>query len=134
MNYWTKFFNDVYQGIYFFSAKYEPVEDAKSFLWVRARVVYYLYYMSIVLMLIVTRVKLYGPFKPNYFEVFLVVIVPYFLIYRFVVDRSLNKDIFELELLDAEKNQKMRKCIIVFIGSIFSLSVTILINYFLYKT
>nr|ARK09672.1 hypothetical protein A6C57_04615 [Fibrella sp. ES10-3-2-2] len=127
----AKFINDVYQGLYYYCIKYESVETARSLLNLRLAVTFYLYYFSLILLLITLKVRIYGPFKPTHLEAFVVTSGLYFLLYRYVIKPSVVVSSFD-DLPD-ERKRKARLCLWTFGGSIAFFIASFSLTYFVYK-
>jgi len=127
----TKLINDVYQGIYYYALKYETEETAKSSLTLRMIVVFFLYYMSLLILLIATRVKLYGTFKPSLIEALLATFGVYLALYRWFIYPRILKLPFDHSI--EERKRKIQVRHMVFRGSILSFFICFAIVALLYR-
>ncbi len=127
----AKFINDVYQGLYYHAIKYESAEVAKSNLAVRLAVTFSLYYISLLMLLITLKVRLYGPFKPTHLEAFAATSGIYILLYLYLIKPSIVVSSFD-DLPD-ERKRKVRLSLLVFGGSIALFTASFALAYFVYK-
>jgi hypothetical protein len=127
----TKLINDVYQGIYYHALKYETEEAAKSSLRLRMIVVFFLYYMGLLILLIATRVKLYGTFKPSLLEAFFATSGVYLALYRLFIHPRILELPFDHSIEERKRKIKVRH--LVFIGSMLTFFICFAIVGLLYK-
>ena len=121
------FLNDIYQGLYYHSINHEPIERAKKSINFRMMVLLFLYYVSCVILLIKLYVQTFGPFKLPVIGAVFLIFGCYLYIYIKLVDPYLIKDQLDKEVGLKEKNNLIRKCLMVFAGSILSLVFSIFI-------
>ena len=120
MNKLTKFVNDVYQGLYYYALKYESAQQAKSSIRLRLAVTFFLYYFSLLLLLITLIIKLYGTKKFGFLEGATIIFGIYFVLYRYLIQKSIVVSSFDDS--PDERKRKIRLSLLVFWGkySLFS--------------
>ena len=116
MKTWSKFLDNLRSGIYYFSVKYESVERAKSSVNLRMRAIFFLYYFSLVLLLLGGLVKIFGTHKVSALYYTIIFFGSYLILYNFLIDNS-SKEL-ELNVDDSIEAVKRKISIYkyVFIG------------------
>lgn len=128
----NRFIIELQQGSYLASSKNESVELAEKFNFVRFAVVMYFYYLSVLLLVEGTVVKLAGPFYLNYLKASLfTLIIPYSLYRLFLYSLVLKS--FDFILSEIEKSKRVKFYYYVLIGSFFSFAIAFIIVFFLYS-
>lgn len=129
----NKYLRDIYEGIYFYSSDYEYTEFHGWTMKSRFMVIFYLYYISVAIVLLGIKVYLYGAFKPSIVSALLYTFGLFFLLYYILIYPNLNLDDIDEDMNNISKKEKVRKSKFLFFGGVASLVISFIILNFLYE-
>jgi len=127
MNYWQRFINDIYSGIFYYSSKYESSEVALKNSNFRMMSAFFLYYFSLVLIILKVFTLIFGSYKGNIFQA-IVMLISYVFTYNFLIRRNINSDAPHNNLSSNEIKRKIVFCKYFFMGGIVFFLLTIIIG------
>lgn len=131
--YFTEFLRDVYEGIFFLSMKYKSPKERLPATRRRFFISFFLYYFSVLLLVLGIRVGIYEPFKPSFIEVVFPIFGVYGIIYKFVIYPLLDTSEIDENIAPILKKQKIRISILTQIGGFVCFVGAFIIVYILYK-
>ncbi|GAB3178335.1 hypothetical protein GCM10027291_43670 [Telluribacter humicola] len=129
-----RYLNDVYEGIYFNSARYESVDISSWVVHLRFLVSLYFYYVSVVILAIGVTVSVYGAFKPSFILVAFYMFGLYLILYRLLIYPLLSLENFDEHISEVAKSEKIKKANRLFVGSILSFMISFFLVFLMYES
>lgn len=121
MAYVRQTLNDIYQGVYLYSRKYEIEETAKKGTDLRMIGLIFLYYFGTLALILKVYVQFYGRFTLSPIGAIVLVFGGYFVVYKYLINPLLVKDNFDNEFYLSNKKQLIQKGKFAFLYAIFYL-------------
>ncbi|TDB65906.1 hypothetical protein [Arundinibacter roseus] len=121
-----EFFRDVYEGIYFRDSDRQKANQ-------RFFLTFYMYHLSLIMLLTGIRVVIYGPFKPYIPGILLLLFGVYGLIYWYFIRPHRNLGEIDENMDEALMEKKKRRSIYAQAGGVLCFVIVFGIVYVLYE-